>query len=270
MELYQTGTLSLTMQGFTSPPCRFSCPIALVAFPWNNCANTQRLGVAEKFDSQCEKNLREKTPSFPQKYGFENARKNLRQFSQIFGPGPLAGSLSQIFTQGDIFFSLTPVSVELAMRPACDCSLSTKCSLSKSSKTLQGVLVVPAGRAPFTKTTVKKRTNLIARVCTRRGTRSSSKIASRGSLRFPRNTGIYSILKWGSSGRKQIQKYTSNVYCNKPLICIAVRPVPLRREETEIVQYCSPLYYGTPPLGVAICLLARYHPSQEDYRLTYN
>ena len=39
---------SLTMQGFMSPPCRFSCPIAVDAIAWNNCANTQRLGVTEK------------------------------------------------------------------------------------------------------------------------------------------------------------------------------------------------------------------------------
>ena len=45
-------------------------------------------------------------PSFPQKYGFENARKNLRPFSQIFGPGPFAGSLSQNLTPGDVFFQL--------------------------------------------------------------------------------------------------------------------------------------------------------------------
>ena len=42
-------------------------------------------------------------PSFPQKYGFENARKNLRPFSQIFGPGPFAGSLSQNLPPGEVF-----------------------------------------------------------------------------------------------------------------------------------------------------------------------
>ena len=56
-------------------------------------------------------------------------RENLRPFSQIFGPGPFAGSLSQNLTPGDVFFSLTAVSVELAMLPACDPSLSTKCAL---------------------------------------------------------------------------------------------------------------------------------------------
>ena len=86
------------MQGLrTSPPCRFSCPIAVVAF------------------------------------------------SQNFGPGPFAGSLSQNLTPGDVFFfSLTAVSVELAMLPACDPSLSITCALSKTSKALQRVLVVPA------------------------------------------------------------------------------------------------------------------------------
>ena len=73
----------------------------------------------------CEK----KMPSFPQKYGFESARKNLRPFSQIFGPGPFAGSLSQNLTPGDVFFSLTAVSVELAMLSECVPSLSTKCAL---------------------------------------------------------------------------------------------------------------------------------------------
>ena len=68
-------------------------------------------------------------PSFPQKYGFENARKNLRPFSQVFGRGPFAGSLSQNLTPGDIFFSLTAVSVELAMLSECVPSLSTKHAL---------------------------------------------------------------------------------------------------------------------------------------------
>ena len=71
--------MSLTMQGFMSPPCRFSCPIAVVAIAWNNCADTQRLGVAEKCRRPVRDFLREKfakkMPSFPQKYGFENARK---------------------------------------------------------------------------------------------------------------------------------------------------------------------------------------------------
>ena len=107
-----------------------------------NCANIQRLGVPDKLRQSvrkfCEKLLPEKNLCFPQKYGFENARKNLRPFSQIFGPGPLAGSLSQNLTPGGSI----PVSVDLAMLPAGDPSLSTKCALSKSSKTLQRVLVV--------------------------------------------------------------------------------------------------------------------------------
>ena len=45
-------------------------------------------------------------PSFLQKYGFENARENLRPFSQIFGPGLFAGSLSQNLTPGEFFFQL--------------------------------------------------------------------------------------------------------------------------------------------------------------------
>ena len=56
---------SLTMQGFTLPPCRFSCPAAVVAIAWNNCANTQWLQwrggsppppppPRTKLDSQCK------------------------------------------------------------------------------------------------------------------------------------------------------------------------------------------------------------------------
>ena len=122
----------LTMQGFMSPPCRFSCPIAVVAIAWNNCTNTQRLGAAEKSRRPvrdfCEKHLRKKMPSLPQKYGFENAKKNLRPYSQIFGPGPFAGSLAQNLTPGDVFFSLTAVFVKLAMLSECVPSLSTKCA----------------------------------------------------------------------------------------------------------------------------------------------
>ena len=61
---------SLTMQGFMSPPCRFSCPIAVVAIAWNNCANTQRLGVAEKSRRPVRDFLREK---FAKKNAFLSA-----------------------------------------------------------------------------------------------------------------------------------------------------------------------------------------------------
>ena len=61
---------SLTMQGFMSPPCRFSCPIAVVAIAWNNCANTQRLGVAEKNRRPVRDFLREK---FAKKNAFLSA-----------------------------------------------------------------------------------------------------------------------------------------------------------------------------------------------------
>ena len=61
---------SLTMQGFISPPCRFSCPIVVVAIAWNNCANTQRLGVAEKSRRPVRDFLREK---FAKKNAFLSA-----------------------------------------------------------------------------------------------------------------------------------------------------------------------------------------------------
>ena len=149
---------SLTMQGFTSLPCRFSCPIALVAIPWNNCANTQRLGVAEKIGRPVRdffaRKIGKKNLPF-RRNGFENAKKNLRPFSQILVPVRLQGLFLKISRQATSF-SLTAVSVELAMLPACDPRLSTNCVLSKSSKALQRVLLVLLGRAPFTKTTAKK------------------------------------------------------------------------------------------------------------------
>ena len=61
---------SLTMQGFMSPPCRFSSPIAMVPIAWNNCTNTQRLGVAEKSRRPVRDFLREK---FAKKNAFLSA-----------------------------------------------------------------------------------------------------------------------------------------------------------------------------------------------------
>ena len=114
---------SLTMQRCTSPPCKFSCPTAVVAIPWNKCTNTQRLGVAKKIDSQCEifckKHCEKKRLHFRRNMGLKT-RENLNLFYifQTFGPGP-----SESHTMRR-FFSLTPVSVELAVLPACDPSLS--------------------------------------------------------------------------------------------------------------------------------------------------
>ena len=93
---------SLTTQGFTLQPCRFSCPIAVVALPWNNCANTQRLGEAEKLDSQCEifceKNFRGRKLAFRRHMGLK-ARKKSQTISQIFGPGPLQSLFLKISHQ---------------------------------------------------------------------------------------------------------------------------------------------------------------------------
>ena len=155
---------SLTIQGFTSPPCKFSCPIAVVAIPWGKLRKHPTAGGSRKnstASARCfARNISKKMPSFSHKYGFENARKNLRPFSQIFGPGPIAGSLSQNLAPGAVFFSLTVASVELAMLPACDPGLSTECALSEISKVLQRVLVVPAWQGTLHKKKPWKKKNI--------------------------------------------------------------------------------------------------------------
>ena len=100
--------------------------------------------------------MRKKMPSFLQKYGFENARKNLRPFSQIFGPGPFAGSFSQNLTPGDVFFSLQQSLLSWLcsqnVSPACQQNVLCE-KAAKPSKEFWWCLL---GMAPFAKTTVKK------------------------------------------------------------------------------------------------------------------
>ena len=121
----------------------------------------------------CEKNLREEAPSFLQKYGSENPRKNSDHVLRFLVLVRLQGFFLKISHQAMFFFSLTPASVELAMLPAYDPRLSTKCSLSKSSKALQRVLVVPAWQGTLHKNNHEKiPKNLIARFCTGRGATS--------------------------------------------------------------------------------------------------
>ena len=69
-------------------------------------------------------------PLFLQKYGFENAKKSLRLFLRFLIVVRLQGLFLKISQQGDVLFSLSPVSVELAMLPACP-SLSTTCAVKK-------------------------------------------------------------------------------------------------------------------------------------------
>ena len=165
---------SLTMQGFMSPPRRFSCPIAVVAIAWNNCANTQRLGGAEKSWRPVRDFLREK---FAKKNAFLSAeiwvwkreKKSQTIFSDFWSWSVCMASFSKSHTRRR-FFSSTAVSVELAMLPACDPSLSNKCALWKSSKTLQRVLVVSAWQGALHENNREKlEKNLMTRFCTGRG-----------------------------------------------------------------------------------------------------
>ena len=61
---------------------------------------------------------------------------------------------------------------------------------------------------------------------------------------------------------QKVSQYTSNLYCSMPLICIAVRLVPLRSEEREtlsvllpfVSQYASHLYRNMPPISILVLL----------------
>ena len=109
----------------------------MVTIAWDNCANTQRLGDSRKnmqpMPDCVQKTERKKRLPFDS-YGFMT-------ISWIFDP--IAGSLSPNLTTDNGFFSLTTVSVVLAILPACDLSAKTNCALS-NSKALQRVLVVLA------------------------------------------------------------------------------------------------------------------------------
>ena len=104
----QAEATSLTMEGFASQSCRFSCPIAVVAIPWNNCANTQRLGVAERIrqpvrDFFVRKMCDKKTPSFPQKCGLKTREKISGHFLRFLVLVHLRGLFLKISHQATPF-----------------------------------------------------------------------------------------------------------------------------------------------------------------------
>ena len=51
-----------------------------------------------------------------------------------------------------------------------------------------------------------------------------------------------------------VSQCTSNLYCNTPLVCIAVLSVPLSSQERETLQYSSHLYRSMPPICIALLL----------------
>ena len=139
---------SLTMQGFASRPCRFSCPIAVVAIPWNNCTNTRWLGVAEKIGRPVRDFVREK---FARKNAFLSAeiwvwkreKKSQTIFSDFWSWSDGRVSFSKSHTRQP-FFQLDASLYWVGYAPTMSPQLSTRCALSRSSKTFQRVLVVPA------------------------------------------------------------------------------------------------------------------------------
>ena len=105
-------------------------------------------------------------PSFPQKYGFE---KSQTIFSDFWSWCVCRVSWAKSQTRWR-FFSLTAVSVELAMLSECVPSLSTKCALWKTNKSLQRVLVVPAWQGALHENNREKlEKNLLTRFCSGRG-----------------------------------------------------------------------------------------------------
>ena len=83
--------------------------------------------------------------------------KTREKYQTIFSDFLVLVRLQGLFLEiCDVLFSLTGVSVELAMLPACDPSLSTKCALAKTSKTLQRVLVVPAWQGALHENNLEK------------------------------------------------------------------------------------------------------------------
>ena len=103
-----------------------------------------------------QKFVRKNTPSFPQKYGFENAKKSQTIFSDFRIWSVHRVSLRKNSHQATAFFSLTAASVELAILLACDTSLPAKCALSKAAEPSKEFWLYALGRMPFTKTSVKK------------------------------------------------------------------------------------------------------------------
>ena len=88
----------------------------------------------------CEK----KCLPFRRNMGLKAREKISDHFLRFLVLVRLQGLFRKISHQVTFFFSLTAVSVELAMLSECVPSLSTKCALWKSSNALQRVLVVPA------------------------------------------------------------------------------------------------------------------------------
>ena len=156
--LGQCRRLLLHLAGSVAPLLWLQCPGTTAQTPnsWGQPKKTRQPG-----QDFCEKKLREKKPSFPQKCGFENARRNLRPFLGFLVLVRFQGLFLKTSHQATFFFSLVPDSVELAMLPACDPGSSTKCFLSKSSKALQIVLVVPAWQGTLRENYREK--NLMAR-----------------------------------------------------------------------------------------------------------
>ena len=113
----------------------------------------------KKFDGQCEifgeKNWRQNAfLAAKKKSGFESARKNLRPFSQILVLVRLQGLFLKGSHQATVFFSLTAVSVELAMLPGCDPRLSKNALCQQAARPSKEFWWCLLGRAPFTKTTL--------------------------------------------------------------------------------------------------------------------
>ena len=88
-----------------------------------------------------EKCAKKKCLPFRRNMGLKTRKNISDHFLRFLVLVRLQGLFLKISYQGTFF---SAVSLELAMLPACDPSLSTKCALSKSSKALERVLVVPA------------------------------------------------------------------------------------------------------------------------------
>ena len=156
---------SLTMQGFRLPPCRFNCSVVVVAIPWNNCTNTQRLGVAEEIRQSVRDILREK---IARKNAFLSAEiwtwKREKKKCQTIFPGfwwcsVCRVSFSKSHNRQPVFFSAWHQSESLLswlcsqhVTPACQQNVLDQ-KKAKPSKEFWCCLL---GRAPFTKTTVNK------------------------------------------------------------------------------------------------------------------
>ena len=78
-------------------------PLLLLQLLGNNCTNTGSPELRQPVrDFARKKDSEEKCLHFRQNMSLK-ARKNLRPSSQMFGPGPFAGSLSESLTSGNGF-----------------------------------------------------------------------------------------------------------------------------------------------------------------------